>query len=56
MTDEAMVLLYAKDRIVGTLGHIVKYWSQEVWNEYVLNILNQIEDSDIPRIRIMYED
>lgn len=56
MNDEEIILLYAKDRIVKMLGSSLLIFSMKAWTDAVEGVLSQIQDSDIPKIRSIYEN
>ena len=54
MTDSALIMLYAKDRVLQVYRFGVLYFDKSTWDQAVEAVLTQIQPSDIHRIRDKY--
>jgi hypothetical protein len=58
MTDEELLLLYAKDRVVLMYGMMLLSFSKEAWEKTVEGVLRNMDDEAlndmIPKIRKQY--
>jgi hypothetical protein len=54
MTEEELLILYAKDRAINIYGYTILAWSKETWLATIERILEGITEDRIPHIKRMY--
>ena len=56
MTDEELVVLYAKDRVVKVCRSSISLWDDIVWWNAVANVIKQIHtEKQIEYIKTLYQ-
>ena len=54
MSNEELLILYAKDMVIRTYGHIVRNFPKDVWIGLVVAMLESFDDDTLRRVHERY--